>query len=290
MLIFKFIRYSGFPILFRELFQKKAVTILLFHAIPFESAETTFNYLSKFYNIISLNDFFNLHREKKRPPQKSIVITFDDGHKSNYDLLPLLEKYNIPVTIFLCSGIINTSRHFWFSLQHPNYSTSQLKKLPNRDRLNILKEIGFDPEKSYTYPQALSKDQIREMSPYVNFQSHTVFHPCLPHCDDDEAQQEISMSKRMLEEEYSFIINAIAYPNNDYTERDIKHCIDAGYEFGLTVDYGFNTHNTDAFRLKRISVNDTGNIDELIVKASGVWGLIKTNLVRIANILGIVGN
>jgi peptidoglycan/xylan/chitin deacetylase (PgdA/CDA1 family) len=288
MLIFKLLRYSGLPFLFREVIQKQHVTILLFHAIPLESADTAFKYLMKHYTIIGLNDFFNSCREKKPLPEKSLIITFDDGHRSNYDLLPLFKRYAIPVTIFLCSGIIDTNRHFWFSITHPDYSTEQLKKVPNREKLNILKEIGFEPEINYSHPQALSKEQIREMSPFVNFQSHTVFHPCLHYCDDDEARQEISMSKKMLEQEYSFMINAIAYPNGDYTERDIQFCIDAGYEFGLTVDYGFNTPSTDPFKLRRISVNDTGNMDELIVKASGVWGFLKTNIMKIANIFGVV--
>ncbi len=51
---------------------------------------------------------------------------------------------------------------------------------------------------------------------------------------------------------------------------------DAGYKCGITVDFGYNTINTDVFRLKRISVNDTEDINELIVKTSGVWAFIKT--------------
>ncbi len=35
-------------------------------------------------------------------PEKSVVITMDDGHKSLYDLaIPLLDKYNIPATAFI---------------------------------------------------------------------------------------------------------------------------------------------------------------------------------------------
>ena len=73
-----------------------------------------------------------------------------------------------------------------------------------------------------------------------------------------------------------YITTAIAYPNGDYSERDIELVKSAGYRCGVTVDYGFNTVKTDLFRLKRLSVNDTGNIDELAVKASGVWAFIKT--------------
>ena len=114
------------------------------------------------------------------------------------------------------------------------------------------------------------------MSSFVNFQSHTLFHPILPNCTDEEAKREIINSKLILESDYKLRINAIAYPNGDYSERDILLCKEAGYECGITVDHGFNTIDTDLFRLKRFSINDTNNIDELIVRASGVYSFFKT--------------
>lgn len=280
------VRYSGLPIIFREIIQRKKVTILYFHEIHPETADKTFRYLLRKYNIISLNEFFNLHREKRTPPKKALIITFDDGRISNYKLLPIIKKYNIPVTIFLCAGIINTNRHFWWTKQHPNYKGKTLKKLQNNEKLKILKEIGFDQEKNYTSPQALSKEQIHEMMHFVNFQSHTMFHPCLTECSYHEAYDEISKSKKILENEYNLSINAIAYPNGDYSDRDIQLCIATGYEYGLTTDFGFNTNSTDPYRLKRLSVNDTDNINELIVRTSGAWGFIKKGVIfKIYNIL-----
>ncbi len=72
------------------------------------------------------------------------------------------------------------------------------------------------------------------------------------------------------------IINTISYPNGDYSKRDIELAKKAGYECGITVDFGFNNNKPDLFRLKRISVNDTSDINELIVKSTGVWGFFKT--------------
>ncbi len=79
----------------------------------------------------------------------------------------------------------------------------------------------------------------------VNFQSHTLFHPILPNCSDEEARIEIINSKKKLEIEYGLVINSIAYPNGDYSERDILLAKEAGYKCGITVDFGFNTINTD---------------------------------------------
>lgn len=56
-LVFKILRYSGFPFLFREIFQRNKVTILLFYYICNKTALKTFNYLKQKNIILDLNDF-----------------------------------------------------------------------------------------------------------------------------------------------------------------------------------------------------------------------------------------
>jgi len=56
----------------------------------------------------------------------------------------------------------------------------------------------------------------------------------------------------------------------NYSERDIELCKKAGYSCAITVDFGFNTLQTNPYRLKRLPVGDVKSIDELAVKASGV--------------------
>jgi peptidoglycan/xylan/chitin deacetylase (PgdA/CDA1 family) len=276
-IIFKLFRYSGITVLIRELIQKNKVTILLFHDISFDTAEQTFKYLTKKYNIISLDDFVNYRMGKTNQiPPKALIITFDDGFTGNYNLLPIFKKYNLPVTIFLCASVINTNRHFWFKKNKSNFSLSELKQMPNNRKLEILAQTGFHTEKEYDNAIVLSKSQITKMNDFVDFQSHTKFHPCLPKCTNSEAKEEIAGSKQILENEFDLIINAIAYPNGDYSDRDIKYAKNAGYNCGLTVDFGYNSKNTDLFKLKRICVNDTTDMNELIVKASGFWEFIKT--------------
>jgi peptidoglycan/xylan/chitin deacetylase (PgdA/CDA1 family) len=277
-LVFKALRISGLPFLFRELIQKNKVTILLFHDISRETAEQSFSYLSRKYNIIDLNDFIEAcdKKDKTKIPKKALIITFDDGHIRNHEMLPVIRKYNIPVTIFACSSIVNTNRHYWFKFNHETISTPELRRKSNLERLAILSRAGFKQDREFDKPQALQKAHLDEMKHYVNIQSHTMFHPILPKCNDSEARTEIFNSKSMLEREYGLRINAISYPHGDYSERDIVLSKQAGYKCGLTVDFGFNTIDTDVFRLKRICVNDTDDINELIVKSSGLWEFIRT--------------
>jgi peptidoglycan/xylan/chitin deacetylase (PgdA/CDA1 family) len=275
-ILFALIRYSGLPFCFREIFQRERVTIVLFHDISPENAEIMFGYLKKNYSVISIQDFlYNYYNGFWNFPKKPLIITFDDGHKGNYSLLPVIRKLKIPLTIFLCAGIINTKRHFWFTVKHPDYSFHDLERMSNLDKLTVLKNAGYTPETEYRDAQALTRKEIDDMAQWVSFQSHTLFHPFLPRCTTEEAEKEISGSKSLLEDEFGMTIQAFSYPNGDYTERDIDLCKKAGYRCAITLDSGYNSAITDVFRLKRLSVNDTDDINELAVKASGFWGIFR---------------
>lgn len=278
-IVYKAIKWSGLAWLWREMVQRRKVTFLLFHDMEAADAERNFGYLKQHYNIIGLNDYLDAVRNKKYLPNKAVVITFDDGHVSNYALLQIIRRMQIPITIFLCSSIVGTHRHFWF--RHSTEIKPQveaLKKIPNEQRLERLRQYGFAQEQEYDEIQALSKEQIEEMTPWVNFQSHTCFHPILPQSDYTTAENEIKDSKQQLEETFGLTINALSYPNGDYSERDIYLAQTAGYECGVTVDSGYNGIKSNLFRLKRFSVNDAENTTELMVKASGCYALLKHRL------------
>jgi peptidoglycan/xylan/chitin deacetylase (PgdA/CDA1 family) len=274
--VFKLLRYSGLPWLVRETLQRRRVTIAMFHDIAPDLAEQVFGYLAKTYHVIALDDYLAARRagDASRLPDKALIITLDDGHIRNHTLLPVLENLNLPVTIFLCAGIVDTNRHYWFKYKHSEINTNALKLVPNQIRLAKLAHVGFQPEREFDTPLALTKTQIRDMQARVNFQSHTVFHPCLPTCTDAEARAEIFDSKKILERDFGLRINALAYPNGDYCDRDIDLIKQAGYDCAIAVDFGYNTLKTDLYRLKRLSVDDTDNVDTVCVKVSGVWTLL----------------
>jgi peptidoglycan/xylan/chitin deacetylase (PgdA/CDA1 family) len=267
---------SGLPYIFREYILRKKVTILVLHDPEIKMMEKYLQWLAAHYNLISLEQYISYREGEKGTslPEKSLIITLDDGHIGNYKLLPIIKASGIPVSVFLCSGIVNTNRHYWFKYCDLKTSFDSLKYIPDNKRLEYLAKVGFYPSKEFSHPQALNKEQIMEMKEYVNFQGHTIFHPCLNRCSDEESWTEIHESKKHLESEYGIHINAIAYPNGDYSERDIRFVKQAGYTCGLTVDHGLNGKRTSLFKLKRYSVNDNDTLDLLAIKASGVWSFL----------------
>src|SRR5437899_9958663 len=90
-MIFILLRYSGIPFLLRELMQRRKVTILVYHALPEVRARNHFQALRARYHIVALADYLRARAEDEmwRLPPKSLIITFDDGHRDNFELKQL---------------------------------------------------------------------------------------------------------------------------------------------------------------------------------------------------------
>ena len=125
------------------------------------------NYLSRHYTIISLDTLVSAIHQKdfSQIPAKSVVITIDDGHAGNIELLPLFKQYRICPTLFVCTQIIDTYRHFWFKIDgQSKVEREKLKRLPNAERLAHLKRTtDFEPENVYPDRQVLNIKEMKEM-------------------------------------------------------------------------------------------------------------------------------
>ena len=276
-ILFWIIAMSGLPWFFREMLNRNKVTILLFHAPNTQIAEKQLKILNKKYNIIPLRQYIDIlnNQTSKILPNKSLVITYDDGAKENYLLKPILEKYNIPITIFLCSSIVGTNRHYWWTALPEDTASAELENMSNDARLAFLEKRQFQQSTEYDNRQALSQAEIDELRPFVDFQSHTCFHPNLPQCTDRQSYEEIYNSRIELQSKFKLDIYAIAFPNGAYTEREISIVKDSEYSCSLTTHIGFNELNEDKFYLKRIDILDSADANEVIIKSSGAWHFIQ---------------
>ena len=263
---------SLIPLLVRETLQRRRVTLVLYHDPDPLTFERHLLVLRRLYTIIELRELAVALRDRTtgRLPRKALVVTLDDGHRGNLGLLPVLDRHGVPVTIFLCASIVGSDRHYWF--KHAANATA-LKTMADGERLAHLRRSGFVESGER---ESLSDEEIRAMAgPRVDFQSHSLTHPILPRCDDEKARAEIAESKRDLSTRYGLDVYAFSYPNGDYSGRELRLVRESGYTCGVTVDLGFNSASTDPYRLKRICIDDNDGVDELVVKACGVWGAIR---------------
>lgn len=270
-----FIRFSGLPQLNRILRQKNNITIICYHNIDKKGFQKQVKFLIKYYNLITISTlkaFFENNNTKL--PSYPLLITFDDGHSGNYELLKTIQKFNIKPTIFLTANIVGTEKPFWFNIKNMTRETKQhFKKIPDIERRSYIKQHYTGQDKNAR--QSLSWKEVFEMNPYCDFQSHTLDHPCLINCDVDVVKYELTESKKIIEEKTNKKVFAIAYPNGDYGYREMEIAEESGYSLCFTMKPGLVNNETNPLAINRFSINDTSNYNEFILRTTGVWALFK---------------
>jgi len=91
--------------------------------------------LRKYTRPIGLRQLAQAVRES-RVPRRAVIITFDDGYADNlYNAKPLLERFDIPATVFVTSGYLGQQREFWWD--ELERVLLQSGTLPEALRLNV---------------------------------------------------------------------------------------------------------------------------------------------------------
>lgn len=205
--------------------------------------EDQIRYLSNKYQIITLD---NLYNKEFQNSKHIIVITFDDGYVDNLNhALPILEKYNVPATIYITTkfpegdGKIwwfelwdilskNESLNFRYNGQAYNYDltsrfhqvnafhkirrlllTSDYHELPH-----ILSAIRGDNKEGKYLDYMLNWEQIKilDQHPLITIAAHTHNHENLKQLQTDEIEKEMKISKDLLESKLNHPIHHFAYP------------------------------------------------------------------------------
>ena len=230
-------------------------------------------YLTRHYSVIPLGDLVAAMEagDLARLPPRSLVVTLDDGHARNASLGETFRRYGVRPTIYVCSQIVGTVRHYWFTAVE-NREAQALKLLPNTERLRILEErAGFSPTRDYSASerQALTLEELACAMAWADIGAHSRSHPILTSCSDDVLEEEVAGSRRDLEAIIGGPCLHFAYPNGTYADREVDLVKGAGFASARTIDFGWNEAGTDRFRLKSVSVTGDASISVLLAQLSG---------------------
>ncbi|MHC4564500.1 MAG: polysaccharide deacetylase family protein [Planctomycetota bacterium] len=271
------LRLSGIAWAIRSVFSRNKVAILVYHRPAAETFKAHLRYLGKRYKLIPLDRLVDAiqNGDSSNIPPKALVVTLDDGHKRNHELLPIIKEFDIRPTLYVCSDSIGTNRHFWWS-EVSYLAARSIKRIPTNCALEKLRcEAGYETTKEYPKRQALTESEILDMEPHVDLGSHTRFHPILPQCENGKCMDEIQNSKMALETYLSSPVKHFAYPNGDYGEREVEYVRACGYRSARTLDVGWNDANSDPFRLKAIGIEDDASINILCGQLTGMFPYLK---------------
>jgi peptidoglycan/xylan/chitin deacetylase (PgdA/CDA1 family) len=121
---------------------------------------------------------------------------------------------------------------------------------------------------------AMNWDQVRALGQAgMSIGSHTVNHQILAAVDPEVVRMELVESRRRLEQETGQPCWLFAYPNGrdvDFTPQDEAAVRDAGYTCAFTQVVGSIGRDSSRFRLPRIPVPDSGDMNVFRSHLSGV--------------------
>jgi peptidoglycan/xylan/chitin deacetylase (PgdA/CDA1 family) len=239
-------------------------------------------------------------------PPRSVVITFDDGYLDNLvEAKPLLERYDVPATVFAVSGYVGSKRRFWWDelericlsppvlpdrLELKVRGTTRtwsilageerrvlyrdlretLSPLEEREQDELLAQLriwaGAEPPARI---DTLSAEELGQLADggLVEIGAHTITHPRLTAVPRERKLAEIRGSVRQLEELLGRNVRLFSYPFGAHDRKTVACVREAGLACACTTLADGVRASTNPYRLPRLYV-DEWPADELVEQVS----------------------
>ena len=107
--------------------------------------------------------------------------------------------------------------------------------------------------------------------PEVTIGAHSVTHPVMPDCNDENLRFEIAECKRALESWTGQSVTCFAYPEGKFDGRERRLLIESGYELAVTTRSAFLTRDTDCYLAPRFIAGDDVSFPQAICSMLGIW-------------------
>lgn len=203
------------------------------------------------FDIISIDEAYQRMASGKRAANRFATFTFDDGYRDNIEhALPVLERHNVPMTIYLAPDLCDgRGRLWWVTLEEVLRTSAEIAvPFPAGEKLFSLRTVadkyaahreiyawlrsmpdagihevidawaeaaGIDRYAASRL--AMTWDEVRSAArhPLITFGAHTMSHASLAKCTAGEATWEMAASIEHVEHELGWDCRHFAYPYGD---------------------------------------------------------------------------
>ncbi|MDT3712361.1 polysaccharide deacetylase family protein [Pseudomonas soli] len=257
--------------------------------------EGLLRWLPRHFDCVSLMDLLQSHKAPRGDCRPKVALTFDDGWRDNaVNAFPLLQRHQVPASIFLSTDYIGSRQRFWWEsvgetlwgshgeearrqlierlrkLGRPlpaayfMHDHSKARSLVLARYLQTLKSLSpqalhvlTDACPTESLPQAMDWQQVRalEDSGLVRFGPHGASHALLPYLDDHRLNEELTRSHAALNEGCRAPLPVYCYPNGDHDERVRAQVAAHRYPYALSTRPGICQGLDDPLALPRIGVS-----------------------------------
>ena len=180
--------------------------------------------------LLSFADVERILREGQPIPERSAVITIDDGYRSVYDVAwPILKKYRAPATLFIYTDFIGAPAAM---------SWEQLREMAD--------------------------------SGFIEVESHAKSHASLSRLVDDKdkanysrrVRDEIVGSNKAFERHMGQVPSYLSYPYGNSSDTAARIAGEEGMALAATVTRGDNTVYADPYLLHRSMIYDSHSMSD----------------------------
>jgi peptidoglycan/xylan/chitin deacetylase (PgdA/CDA1 family) len=235
----------------------KELIVLNYHGIPFkflENFEKQIEYLSKNYSFINPLDLSNIFTNSIQTNKPKLLITFDDCPKNIMKAIDVLEKRNIKSLLFIIPNYID-------SIEPEDFYKKNIRLNINYNIEN--KKEDFEPVSWGDLKKLISKKNL--------IGSHSLSHIMNINSEKNEINNEVILSKNIIEKKLDIKINHFCSINNSlkslnkYSVKRIKE----NYEFHHTTIPG-NNIEMNKLSIKRINVEAYWNKYQFIFSLGSI--------------------
>ncbi|HEY8893811.1 MAG TPA: polysaccharide deacetylase family protein [Niastella sp.] len=271
----------------RRALNSQCIISLYFHKPDKNEFEFCIRWLQKKgFRFLSPHDIEKIIKAEMPFPKGAVCITVDDGWKTNVkNVVEVANKYKVPVTIFVSTTPAEEGSYWWSYVNKARqagliqFSKKELKKMPEEKRLGILQELK---KKVTPDRDAMTIDEVISVSdsPFVTIGSHTETHPILINCEDDQVYEELKTSRQKLETWIGKEVAYFAYPNGDFSQREIKILNALNYRLAFCSEPRYLTPDLlkDNYKLPRFGFLEGASAAENICRITGVWHSMMTKV------------
>lgn len=240
-------------------------------------------FIRKKFRFISLSELIEIMTNRTPFPEGAVLISVDDGWKSNEaNIVKIANKYQIPVAIFISTEPVEEGAYWWSYAKeaikrgHKIASVEELKRMSNQNRVTVIDGLK---EKITLEREAMTPKQVQRISKskYITIGGHTHTHPVLTNCSEEVVKKEMSLSREKLMSWTGKNIEFFAYPNGDFSPREVEILKELRYTFGFANNPQYLTKEVldNEFAIPRIGFLEGASFAENICRVVGVWKLRK---------------
>jgi peptidoglycan/xylan/chitin deacetylase (PgdA/CDA1 family) len=248
--------------------------------VPRRLFEDQMHFLLRHYRPVTLQQVRRHLEGNCMLPARAVLVTFDDGYRNVIEnALPILKALGIPCALFLVAGLVGTGRSIWtaelewWHRDDPDLSAKKhrLKALGQRERAQALRSLL---PAGAPLPQCdVSLARWEDLRPWVGADvavgSHGLSHESLSSCGDTALAQELFDSRTQIEACLGVSVEALAYPNGDYSSKVIAEAKHKGYSLAFTTTPRHLVRGEDTFTVPRILVGARDHSPVLESRLSG---------------------